>query len=170
MLPSLAQHSVLISNSRNLSLVSHIPWASKVLQYLPQVGRDIRRLRKFGIDCATSRMKAGSMVKDLWYHLVCSVTSNITEIHILKMFLQTDEAGLEKVKPPVVSSISDGALAILAGADTAATAMSALFYSLLSNPDYYRRAQAEVDAVYPKGDSALDSSKHNNLPFLTACM
>lgn len=63
-----------------LSLVSHIPWASRVLQRLPSVGRDIRQLRKFGIECATNRMRAGSMTKDLWYHLVGRFTPSFRKI------------------------------------------------------------------------------------------
>lgn len=41
---------------------------------------------------------------------------------------------------------------------------------ILSNPEIYRRVQAEVDTVYPDEESLLDASKHAELRFLTACL
>ncbi|KAL4247923.1 Cytochrome P450 superfamily protein [Abortiporus biennis] len=134
-----------------VAVVCHIPWASQTLQMLPAVSRDIKTLRKVGIESATNRIKSGSTSKDLWYHL-------------------SDEAGLEKVKPPMKNVIADGALAIIAGADTTASAMASLFYLLLSHPEYYKLLREEVDTVFPPGEDPLDTSKHNELTFMNACI
>jgi len=40
----------------------------------------------------------------------------------------------------------------------------------LSNPEFYTRAQAEVDDVYPVGESPLNTLKHESLHFLAACI
>jgi hypothetical protein len=48
--------------------------------------------------------------------------------------------------------------------------MTSLFFFLLSNPEYMRRVQDEIDAVYPPGEDALNTSKHGKLKFLNACM
>lgn len=63
-----------------------------------------------------------------------------------------------------------GALAILAGADTTASALASLFYFLLCNPDCYARVQRELDSVYPGGADPMDTSKHPELIYLTACL
>lgn len=66
--------------------------------------------------------------------------------------------------------VADGALAIIAGSDTTATAMSALFYYLLRNPSYYKRLQEEIDAVQPQGLLVLDTLKLDEMSFLDACV
>jgi len=133
------------------ALISHIPWASRALSRLPYISERIHRLRAFGVQSAMARIKNGSVKKDLWYHL-------------------TDDAGLEKEKPPVKNVISDGALAIIAGADTTARAMTSLLFFLLSNRPYYARLRAELDATFSDGDNVLDTSKYESLTFLDACI
>ena len=85
-------------------------------------------------------------------------------------WLQTDEAGLEKQKPTLSDTVADGALAIIAGADTTAAALASLFYLLLTNMTSYKRLQDEIDRVFPEGEDPMDVSKHAQLPFLAACM
>lgn len=63
-----------------------------------------------------------------------------------------------------------GVLAIVAGSDTTVTALSSLFYFLISHPDCYQLAQEEVDRVFPAGADALDASKHDQLTYLNACL
>lgn len=81
-----------------------------------------------------------------------------------------DEAGLEKDPPPVANVIADGALAIIAGADTTARAVTSLLYFLMDNPKYYNRVIQEMRATFPEGESVLDTSKYAELTFLEACM
>jgi cytochrome P450 len=91
----------------------------------------------------------------------------------------------------VGEAVSDGVLAIVAGADTTSSALSryrtnlcllifllmsywteisSFLWCVLSNPDIYRRVQAEVDTVYPDEESVSDTSKHADLHLLTACL
>ncbi|KAJ7286362.1 high nitrogen upregulated cytochrome P450 monooxygenase 2 [Mycena rebaudengoi] len=138
-------------SAKTVAVISHTPWLVPTLRDLPFASRSIVRLRKFAVACATSRIKAGSKVKDLWYHL-------------------TDEAEIGEMKPTLAESVSDGVLAIVAGADTTASALSSFLWCILSNPDIYRRVQAEVDSVYPDEESVSDTSKQGDLYLLTACL
>ncbi|KAJ7633024.1 high nitrogen upregulated cytochrome P450 monooxygenase 2 [Roridomyces roridus] len=142
----------LIANgARNIVIVSQTPWLSSLIIKLPAASRGYTRLRGFGATCAANRIKRGSETKDLWYHL-------------------TDEAGIEKTKPTHADVVSDGVLSVVAGSDTTAVALSCLVWFLLSHPDIYRRVQDEVGSVYPEGESTLDSSKHEELKLLAACL
>ncbi|KAK7444524.1 hypothetical protein VKT23_008875 [Stygiomarasmius scandens] len=134
-----------------VQVICHIPWAATVMNKIPVFGRNTKRLRAFGVEAATRRVKMGASSKDLWYHL-------------------TDEAGFEKVRPSLASVVADGALAIVAGADTTVSALSSLFYFLLSNPNHYKKLQEEVDTVYPPGSDPLDVSKHSELKYMNACI
>ncbi|KAJ7766756.1 cytochrome P450 [Mycena metata] len=135
----------------NIAVVSHIPWLVPTLYKIPMATRGLKELRQFGATCATNRIKTGSQVKDLWYHLM-------------------DEAGMEKEQPSFAEVVADGVLSIIAGSDTTAIALSSFVWFILSNPEAYQRVQAEVDSVYPDGESLLDISKHSELRFLTACL
>ena len=86
---------------------------------------------------------------------------------------QSDEAGLEPTPPPVSNVVADGTLAMIAGADTTATGISSFFYLILSHPKKYKKLQAEIDKVYSKDEdesAVLDSSRHGQLVYLTACL
>ncbi|KAJ7816265.1 cytochrome P450 [Mycena leptocephala] len=131
------------------SLYSHVPWVARTLQLIPLPSRD--RLRKFGSDNALRRLKSTSTTKDLWYHLM-------------------DEAGLENEKPALRDVVSDGATAVIAGADTAASALSSLFFFLLSNPNYYVQLQEEIELHFPPGTDPLDTKTHTEMMFLNACI
>ncbi|KLO15624.1 cytochrome P450 [Schizopora paradoxa] len=133
------------------TLFCHIPWIAKPLTRIPIVARRFVKLRSFGASFAATRVKKGSMKKDLWYHLI-------------------DEAGLEKVKPAEDSVISDGTLAIITGADTSARVLAAFFYFLLSDRVLYDRVRQEIDSVFPDGDVMLSTSKYEDLVFLDACI
>ena len=45
-----------------------------------------------------------------------------------------------------------------------------LFYSVLSNPEIYKRLQAEVDHFYPRGEDSLDPKHHTEMPYMEAVM
>ncbi|KAJ7137813.1 cytochrome P450 [Mycena epipterygia] len=143
--------TIVEKGAKSIAVVSHIPWLVPTLHKIPMATRGIKELRKFGATCATNRIKSGSQVKDLWYHL-------------------TDEAGLEKEKPTFAEVVADGVLSIIAGSDTTSIALSCLMWFLLVDPEAYRRVQAEVDSIYPDEESLLDSTKHAELHFLTACL
>ena len=84
--------------------------------------------------------------------------------------MQNNEDGSETSAPPLPQVAIDGALAIVAGSDTTSCVLANTFYCLLSNPEVYRRLQAEVDASFPPGENAMDTSKHADMPYLNAVM
>lgn len=144
---------------------------------VPIVARRFKKLRSFGATFAATRVKKGSLKKDLWYHLVRALpddkhpvlcTSCVVMINCIS--LKIDEAGLEKVAPSEDSVISDGTLAIIAGADTSARSLSALLFFLVTHPVQLARVREEVDSVFGDGGDVLETSKYDRLIFLDACM
>lgn len=108
-------------------------------------------MRALATEWVQNRLKMGAKVKDLWYHL-------------------TDEAALEKEKPPLMNEVvADALLAIVAGADTTSVALTNFFWFILANPEHYKRVQEEVFSVYGE-DSATDLSKHSELKYTSACL
>ncbi|KAF9254065.1 cytochrome P450, partial [Marasmius fiardii PR-910] len=137
--------------AKTTEILTHVSWISLIPGYQTLLAKNVQRMLDFGREWSDSRMKTGARTKDLWYHL-------------------TDEAGIEKVRPSRETVTSDSALAIVAGSDTAASAMTCLFWFLLSHPECYKRLQKEVDEVYPSDVDALDSSKHSEMKYLGACI
>ncbi|CAK5277510.1 unnamed protein product [Mycena citricolor] len=142
---------IIEDGTRVSALLAPIPWIVPTVRMLPGLAKNMNTLSQFGVDSAANRIQAGSLVKDLWYHL-------------------TDEAEVEKQRPSIPEVVADGVLSIIAGSDTTSTALSNLIWLLLSNPAVYKQVREEVDSVYPRGDSPLDASKHSQLSFLTACI
>ncbi|KAF7303620.1 hypothetical protein MIND_00591300 [Mycena indigotica] len=130
------------------SIIAQIPWLWPTINLLPSV----QQFRLFARQRTKARIAAGPKEhKDLWYHLM-------------------DEDGHEKVKPTIAEVVGDGALAIVAGTDTSSLALATFVWCMLSNPDIYARAKAEVDTVYPDLDAILDAGKHEELKIVTACL
>ncbi|KAJ7318987.1 high nitrogen upregulated cytochrome P450 monooxygenase 2 [Mycena albidolilacea] len=133
------------------NITGQVPWILRTLHLFPQVGRQVQEFIDFGQNLAIQRMKNGAGRMDIWYHLA-------------------DEAGLEKEKPTLEISAADGIVAVIAASDTTASTLSSLLWFLLSNPEYYRRVQQELDSVIVDGDDPFDASKHQELHFLSACI
>ena len=83
---------------------------------------------------------------------------------------QSNEDGAEKETPPTPIVILDSGLAIIAGSDTTATAMSNILFCLLTHPEAYARLQAEVDAFYPPDEDSLSPVHHPKMVYLDAVM
>jgi len=81
-----------------------------------------------------------------------------------------DEDGLEPDPPSDLQVVSDGALTVVAGADTSAMVLVNTFYLLITHPVEYARLRADVDANFPAGDEegAFDFMKLSKMPFLNA--
>ena len=77
---------------------------------------------------------------------------------------------MEPVKPSMNVIHSDGLLAVVAGSDTTATTLTALWYCLLQHPAKLNRLRSEVDAYFPQGEEPLDFTRMATMPYLNACM
>ncbi|KAH7913197.1 cytochrome P450 [Hygrophoropsis aurantiaca] len=130
-------------------VLTHVPWLGRYYAKLPGVGQNLKKFRTYCQERASLRRAQGSQSKDLFHYLI-------------------DEAGVERSPPTLAEVAADGVLAIVAGSDTTATTLSSLFWFLLNNPITYRRLQAEVDKYYPPGESALDTTHHQQMSYLNA--
>ena len=66
--------------------------------------------------------------------------------------------------------IDDGILAVVAGSDTTSSALTSVFFCLLTHPAAYARVQEEVDKYYPQGEDAFNPKHHRELQYLQAVM
>ncbi|KAK7692413.1 hypothetical protein QCA50_004038 [Cerrena zonata] len=138
--------------NRSLALSSHVPWLAPVFQRLPMILPILHRMRDFAVRNATSRIQSGGSSRDIWHYLA-------------------DEEGIEKEKPELQNVVSDAVLVIIAGYDTIATALAALFWFLLKNPECYKRLQQEIDTAYPDhADPLLTPVPPSKLAYLNACI
>ncbi|KAF7308180.1 hypothetical protein HMN09_00665800 [Mycena chlorophos] len=144
--------AIIKQGAKATAIIAQTPWIVPTFNMIPGANYIMDRLRLFAKESAERRIATGAKEhKDIWYHLM-------------------DEEGHEKVKPPVHDVVVDGVLIIVAGSDTSSVALSYFIYCMLCNPELYARAQAEVDSVYPDVESCLDSTHHDELKFLTACI
>lgn len=81
-----------------------------------------------------------------------------------------DEDGLEDVKPSEDSALAEGFLAIIAGAETTATAATNALYFLLKHPETMKRLQKEIHDALSATSDDVDYTKFMELPYLNACM
>ncbi|KAL4254974.1 Cytochrome P450 superfamily protein [Abortiporus biennis] len=131
-------------------LISYIPWILPTLSLIPGGAKSLIFLQNFGVKTATKRMSEGSNKKDLWSYLI-----------------NEDGQSTNKMKPEEVTA--DGMLAIIAGSDTTAAALSHVLYFLLENPHCYDRLRDEVDNAFSTGE-ALESAKLAELSYLNGCL
>lgn len=66
--------------------------------------------------------------------------------------------------------VAEGALAIIGGSDTVATALTSLVFLLLTHPAALKRVQEEIDDVFPPGSVTLEPRMLSRLIFLEACL
>ncbi|KAI0652507.1 high nitrogen upregulated cytochrome P450 monooxygenase 2 [Trametes meyenii] len=133
----------------NSDTFGHLPWTADYVRKLPGLGSKMKEMRSFCIHRAAERVKLGnSSTKDLFYYL-------------------NNEDGAEPT-PPLSQVVADGALAVVAGADTTSSVLSSLIFCLLTHPESYDRLRAEVDSYYPPGEDALNTKHHADMPYLNA--
>ncbi|KZP29394.1 high nitrogen upregulated cytochrome P450 monooxygenase 2 [Athelia psychrophila] len=115
-------------NKQNAAL-AHIPWAHTYSRLLPFTSRNRDSFAATARAPLMRRMKEGAKSKDLFWFL-------------------GDE---ESPTPPSRATIAaDGIMAVVAGSDTTATTLTALWYFLLRHPEARTRLEAEVDnACFP---------------------
>ena len=66
--------------------------------------------------------------------------------------------------------VDDGILAVTAGSDTTASALTSIFFCLLTHPDVYSLLREEVDKFYPPGEDVADSKHLPEMEYLNAVM
>lgn len=66
--------------------------------------------------------------------------------------------------------IAESVTLVVAGADTSATAMAAIFFYLSRNPDCYARAAAEVRSTFASAGEIQGGAKLNSCRYLRACI
>jgi Cytochrome P450 len=156
-------------------VVGHIPYMQPVVNAIMKLmkatagrRRSPRLLRAFGKERALKRLQMGANRKDLFYYLVRPICGLTSPFHWITF--QSCEDHPESERPSIDAVAQDGALAILAGSDTASSALTAIIYYLLCNPAVYGRLQDEVDAAFPSGDEPLDMTKLSRMEWLNGCM
>jgi cytochrome P450 len=66
--------------------------------------------------------------------------------------------------------VAESVTLVVAGADTSATAMAAIFFYLSRNPDAYARAAAEVRSTFSSVEDIQGGAKLNSCRYLRACI
>ena len=75
------------------------------------------------------------------------------------------------MRPSDAEVVGEASLAIVAGADTTSSVLSALFFYVLANRSIYSRLQKEIDNAFPAGDGEpFDAVKLSQLSYLDAVM
>ena len=90
---------------------------------------------------------------------------------LAKLLAIVDEKG-EKVGFKIPDVEREAGMAIFAGADSVAIAMSSLAYQLLTHPKAYARLQQEIDDGFAQGTltSPVKYAQAIKLPYLTVCI
>ncbi|KAH7122774.1 cytochrome P450 [Dendryphion nanum] len=66
--------------------------------------------------------------------------------------------------------VAESVTLVVAGADTSATAMAAIFFYLSRNPDAYARAATEVRSTFSSIEEILGGARLNSCRYLRACI
>ncbi|KZT08061.1 cytochrome P450 [Laetiporus sulphureus 93-53] len=132
-------------------LTQHIPWCVDLLFALPWMGKSRANvLGEFTYKQVARRMKEGAVHDDLFYHI-------------------SGESSTEKERPAFPTIIASAAVAIVAGSDTTATALSSAMFFLCLQPTCYERLRDEVDTAFPLGKAEpTDSVKLAQMDYLNA--
>ncbi|KAF5334742.1 hypothetical protein D9758_016895 [Tetrapyrgos nigripes] len=132
--------------SESINILAWLPWAFEAAGVIPHIAKVKKQLLGFARELATSRAQAGATQKDIWYHLM-------------------DEEDKETQKPTMPEVVADGILAIIAGTDTSAAAMSSAVWFVLRHPENYKMLQKEINE-----DFAQNPDVRGELPYLSACI
>ncbi|KAI0687961.1 cytochrome P450 [Cerioporus squamosus] len=132
------------------TLFGHMPWLGVYAGKIPASTGNLSILLNGCAERAAVRVREGSEKKDLFHYLNQEDLPNSWQ------------------PPRIQQLVNDGALAIIAGADTTSGALTSLVYCLLVHPEVYERLQAEIDKFYPPGEDALSTEHHREMHYLTA--
>ncbi|PIL25572.1 cytochrome P450 [Ganoderma sinense ZZ0214-1] len=127
----------------------HVPWLGVYVGHIPGAAWPLNSLHRHGEKCAAKRLARGSTTSDLFHYL-------------------NNEDLPDRPPPPARQLYDDGVLAVVAGSDTASSAMTSIFNCLLTHPEMYARLQEEVDRFYPAGEDAFNTKHHRDMHYLQA--
>ncbi|KAJ3816970.1 cytochrome P450 [Lentinula raphanica] len=131
------------------ALTMQVPWSVWIAQAVPWLlNTSFRDFGAFAVQQA--KLRASNEVrKDLFYHL--SSYSDVAEDSMFSFI------------------VSNAVLAIIAGSDTTASALSNAIYYLVANPKDMQMLQQEIEDVFPHDDTtAIDVNKLEDLQWLDA--
>ncbi|KAJ3502569.1 hypothetical protein NMY22_g18541 [Coprinellus aureogranulatus] len=139
------------------AVMQHIPWINPLVTSIPFISSKMRAFSEFGVQQAEKRMGQETKRKDLFYHLYEVPGEKIDRTHEEQMDLM----------------VSNCLLTIVAGSDTTATALSAIFCFLLSERQAYDALKSEIDQAFPAvsmvdGWPEIGSDVLAKLPYLNA--
>ena len=150
-------------------VISHVPYILPLFTTITGKRSPLVRLAIFCRTRALERLRMGATRKDLFYYLVSSrIELSASLSH--RMQWQSGEELPESERPHPAEVVKDGLLAIIAGADTTSSILTATLYYLLCNPGAYERLQAEVDGAFSGGEEPLDMIKLSQMEWLNGCM
>ncbi|KAG7087513.1 hypothetical protein E1B28_013474 [Marasmius oreades] len=136
----------IVDFSESINTLAWLPWAFHAAGLIPRITKVKMQLLGFAKDLATSRAQAGATQKDIWYHLM-------------------DEEDKDSQRPSIPEVVADGVLAIIAGTDTSAAAMSSTIWFVLRHPEVHKQLRKEIDE-----DFARNPDIRGELPYLSACI
>jgi hypothetical protein len=143
-----------------------IPWFAGILRLFPFIAAKTQKFGGFAVQRAKIRASKDISQKDLFFHLVCP------PLFLTRLKLNCMQG--DRTDDPEFSSlpmiIANSVLAIIAGSDTTASALSNIVYYLLSNPHYLVKLQEELDDNLPEDISIVNTRKLEELPWLNAIM
>jgi len=132
------------------SYTGQVPWTASFFHAFPSLSTSVRDFGAFAMKRASMRASSESR-KDLFYHL--RFNADLPEDAIL----------------PFIAA--NTILAIIAGSDTTASALSNAIYYLLSNPADLHWLQHEIEQFFPQatdGTTDIDPTMLADMPWLNA--
>ncbi|RDW56497.1 hypothetical protein BP5796_13138 [Coleophoma crateriformis] len=147
-----------MTSGKMVHVSSYIPWFTKIFTTLPStvviwLEPKMKHMLPFFMDLETRLKEISSSKQD---------ESNPT---IMPALINSTLPDSEKSPDRL---FSEARVILFAGTDTTATAMSNIFYHLLSTPECLRKLKAELEGVMPNIHSTPDSSQLQRLPYLSA--
>ncbi|POS72648.1 benzoate 4-monooxygenase cytochrome P450 [Diaporthe helianthi] len=158
MLKDHVDHSFLKIVHTNMDVVGiffRLQWLFTMLRSIPILNSGTIEFRKLVRSLVNNRVKTEPHVPDIFSW-------------ILKDFRKISNPSWQQSQ----NLYGDGALIVVAGSDTTASALSCLLYNLSTHPDLYQKLQAEVDEFFASGDVGDDfeTSSLGKLTYLQACI
>ncbi|KAI0050676.1 high nitrogen upregulated cytochrome P450 monooxygenase 2 [Auriscalpium vulgare] len=131
--------------------LAHAPWTFNFIRLMPSIKAVVARVQGFADRSVEARLKMGASRRDIFFYL-------------------NDEEHDADRRPSFEELSSDAMLAIIAGSDTSATVLTALFWNLVRRPAAYKALQDEIDREFPGGEEPMDAVKLSRMEWLNACI